>query len=223
MLDDLEERVDHISSGIDLLRLAIGQGRAERQLVEEIFRNVHTLKASAQTHGLNELARLLHEYENVLHSIRIGRVRLDDAILSVLDSSTDTFFELLRRPSVPPGAANSLLSRLADISKRSNTRPRAEVEIILNALPSEVWQSLSEEERHKLQESVAEGANLFLVSTDFDIGNFDRQFQELKDRLSASGEMISTAPTVQQDRSDRIDFRILYTRQSSIDEVRTWC
>ena len=221
VLDDLEERVEHISSVIDALRLAIGQGKAERQLVEEIFRKTHTLKASAQTHGLNELAKLVHECENVLHSIRIGRVRLDDSILSVLDASTDTFFELLRRPSVPPAAANSLLPRLADISKRSTTRPRAEVEIVLNALPTEVWQSLSEEERHKLQESVAEGANLFFVSTNFDIGNFDRQFQELKNRLSTSGEIISTAPTVLQDRPDRIDFRILYTRQSSIDAVRS--
>lgn len=221
MLEDLEERVEHISSVIDALRLTIGQGKAERLLVEEMFRNVHTLKASAQTHGLNELARIVHECENVLHSIRIGRVRLDDAVLSVLDASTDTFFEMLRRPSVPPAAANSLLTRLADISRRSNTRPRAEVEIILSALPSEVWQSLSEEERHKLQESVAEGANLFLVSTNFDIANFDRQFQELKDKLSTSGEMISTAPTVQQDRPDRIDFRILYTRQSSIAAVRS--
>lgn len=220
MLDDLEERAEDISSAIDALRLVIGQGKAERQLVEEVFRNVHTLKASAQTHDLNELATLLHEYENVLHSIRIGRVRLDDAILSMLDASTDAVFELLRKSSVSSVGANSLLARLADISKRSNTRPRVEVEIILSALPSEVWQSLSEDERHKLQESVAEGANLFLVSTSFDIGNFDRQFQELKDRLSTSGEMISTAPTVQQERPDRIDFRILYTRQSSIEAVR---
>jgi two-component system chemotaxis sensor kinase CheA len=215
---ELEERVEQICAALNSLRSVIGEGKAERRWLEETFRQVHTLKASAQTHGFNELAKLAHESENVLHSIRIGRVRLDDQILSNLDQLTDMFFEVLRTPNVP--VAGALLARLAQLSQTSNLRARAEVEIILSALPSEMWQSLNDQERYKLQEAVAEGANLFLVSTDFAIADFDRSFQELKDKLTTNGEIISTAPTVQQDHPDSIDFRILYTRPSNIEAVR---
>lgn len=215
---ELEERIEQICSALNSLRPVIGQGKAERRYLEETFRHVHTLKASAQTHGFNELAKLAHECENVLHSIRIGRVRLDDQLLATLDQLTDMFFEVLRMPSVP--RAGALLAKLAQLSQRSKSRPRAEVEIILSALPSEMWQSLNDQERHKLQESVAEGSNLFLVSTDFAIADFDRLFQELKNKLTTTGEIISTAPTVQQDHPDRIDFRILYTRQAHVEAVR---
>jgi two-component system chemotaxis sensor kinase CheA len=215
---ELEERVEQICAALNSLRSVIGEGKAERRWLEETFRQVHTLKASAQTHSFNELTKLAHECENVLHSIRIGRVSLDDQILSDLDQLTDMFFEVLRTPNVP--VADALLARLAHLSQPSNLRARAEVEIILSALPSEMWQSLNDQERYKLQESVAEGSNLFLVSTDFAIADFDRSFQELKDKLTTTGEIISTAPTVQQDHPDSIDFRILYTRQSPIEAVR---
>jgi two-component system chemotaxis sensor kinase CheA len=219
-LTQAQERIEQIISAFDALRVAMGDGKTERQLVDEVFRHVHSLKASAQAQELTDLAKLAHASEDVLHAIRIGQIRFDDHILQVLNQTAETFFELLTdKRSVH---TQPLLDELAKISTTTaGQRAKPEVEIILSALPSDLWQSLNDEEKHRLQASVSEGANLFLVSTNFDTVNFDRQFQELKDKLNTTGELISTAPTVEQDSSDKIDFRILYTRQADLDTIKT--
>ena len=218
-LTQAQERIEQILSAFDALRVAMGNGKAERQLIDEIFRHVHSLKALAQTQELTDLTGLAHASEDVLQAIRTGRVSLDDRVLTILNQTAETFLELLSAKE--SANTTALIKELAKISTTPGHRPKAEIEIILSALPSDLWQSLTDEEKHRLQASITESANLFLISTSFDIVDFDRQFQELKDRLNKTGELISTAPTVEQDRSDKIDFRILYTRQAEVEAVRT--
>ena len=64
--------------------------------------------------------------------------------------------------------------------------------------------------KQAVQQSVAEGARLFLVQTDFDVSDFDREFQNLKETLSKTGEVISTEPSVNKERRAKVNFRILY-------------
>jgi two-component system chemotaxis sensor kinase CheA len=218
-LTEAQERIEQILSAFDALRVALGNGKAERQLIDEIFRHVHSLKASAQTQELADLTRLAHASEDVLQAIRTGRVRLDDRVLNILNQTAENFLELLSAKE--SANTTALIKELTKISTSVEQQPRAESEIILSALPPDLWQSLTDEEKHRLQASITESANLFLISTSFDIVDFDRQFQELKDRLNKTGELISTAPTVEHDRSDKIDFRILYTRQAEVEAIRT--
>jgi len=76
MNDDLESRFTQISATIDQLRA--GAGKDRRELLDALFRNVHSLKAAAQANGLNDLASRAHEFENLLHAIRTGRAPLDE-------------------------------------------------------------------------------------------------------------------------------------------------
>ena len=218
-LTQAQERVEQILSAFDALRVAIGDGKAERHLVDEIFRHVHSLKASAQTQELTDLARLAHTSEDVLQAIRTGRVSLDDQVLSILNQTAGTFLEILSAKE--SANTTALIKELAKISTTAGQRPKAEIEIILSALPADLRQSLTDEEKHRLQASMSESANLFLISTSFNVVDFDRQFQELKERLNRTGELISTAPTVEPEHSDKIDFRILYTRQAEVEAIRT--
>lgn len=78
-------------------------------------------------------------------------------------------------------------------------------------IPEELLSSLKAEERHALNQSLNEGAKLFLVQTSFDQSDFDQQFQDLKARLGRDGEVISVAPKVE---GERINFRILYTTRA---------
>jgi len=64
--------------------------------------------------------------------------------------------------------------------------------------------------KQAVEQSVAEGARLFLVQTDLDASDFDRQFQSLKETLSKTGEVISTEPSVNKERPGKVNFRMLY-------------
>jgi chemotaxis protein histidine kinase CheA len=180
ILLEIEEKIDLIFAAIDSLRSVGASGKTRRELLEEIFRNVHSLKASASSQRLEELATLAHEFENLLHSLRSGRIEFDDEIQGVFDETADALFEALSEARDSADTKTPLLDRLRQLSNAPAGRRRAETEILLKALPAEVWQSLNDQERHRLQESIAEGARLYLVSTNFETASFDRQFHDLK-------------------------------------------
>ena len=81
------------------------------------------------------------------------------------------------------------------------------ISVNLPLVPAEIWNSLKTDERHSLSEAVREGAKLFLVHTSFDVADFDRPFQQLKETLSKSGEVISIAPKAE---NNKVNFQIVY-------------
>jgi two-component system, chemotaxis family, sensor kinase CheA len=174
MNDDFEERLAQISASIDQLRASAGKNR--RELLDTLFRSVHSLKAAAHANGLNDLAARAHEFEDLLHAVRTGRAALDE---------------------------------LTDFDHPQVTQ-------IESVIPAEIRESLKDEERYRLAECLAENANIYLVETSFDVSDFDRQFQQLKEELNRTGELIATAPKVE---SGRINFRIVYATKSELYRI----
>lgn len=73
---------------------------------------------------------------------------------------------------------------------------------------------------HALRTSpLTAGARLFVVQTSFDVADFDREFQSLKETLSTTGEVISTSPRIDKERVGKINFRILYARKAEAGEA----
>jgi len=174
MNDDLAARLAQITAGIDQLRASAGKDR--RELLDTLFRNVHSLKAAAHANGLNDLAARAHEFEDLLHAVRTGKTSLDE---------------------------------LTDFDHPQNIQ-------VEDVIPAEIRDSLKDEERHRLAECVAEGANVYVVETSFDISDFDRQFQQLKEELNKIGEVIATAP---QAAANKINFRIVYATKSDLYRI----
>ena len=81
----------------------------------------------------------------------------------------------------------------------------------LPLVPAETWNSLKANEKHSLSQAVKEGANLFLVQTSFDVTDFDRRFQKLKETLSSTGELISITPKA---TNNKINFSIVYASKA---------
>ena len=181
-MSELEDQVEQVFATVDELREVAGDGPATRKLLDSLFRSVHSLKASATSNGLNSLTATAHAFENLLHSLRTGKTTLDN----------DTF---------------QLLSENADrLSQGLTLVTPSTLEV-----PADIWTTLKEDEKHTLKQSVNEGSTLFLVQTSFDVADFDKKFQRLKELLANSGEVISTAPKVDAEAPGKINFRILYS------------
>jgi len=179
MNDEFEARLTQISATIDQLRASAGpaiSSKARRELLDTLFRNVHSLKAAAHANGLADLAARAHEFEDLLHAIRTGRASLDE--LPAFDHSHITQVE--------------------------------------NVIPAEIHASLKDEERYRLAECLNENSSIYLVETSFDVSDFDRQFQQLKQDLNKNGEVIATAPMTEH---GKINFRILYATKSDLYRI----
>ena len=79
-------------------------------------------------------------------------------------------------------------------------------------VPHDIWNSLKAHEKHALKQSINEGASVFVVDASFDVADFDREFQKLKGKLTAEGEVIAVAPSVESEHPEKIKFRILCAR-----------
>ena len=91
MNDEFEERFAQICATIDQARTSAGKTR--RELLDKLFRSVHSLKAAAHANGLTDLAARAHEFEDLLHAIRTGRASLDE--LTDFDRPQNTQIENL--------------------------------------------------------------------------------------------------------------------------------
>jgi len=217
--DELEDRVEQIFNATEKLHEITTEGRTARQLLDSIFRNVHSLKASAASNNLDELALISHEFENLLHSLHVGNTRMTDVVLRAFDETADAMFSSLHSQDTNSVSHLALLDRLRILSE-GTPGDHSEVEVAADIVPAEIWKSLSEEEKHRLKLVINEGASLFLLSVSLDVANFDRQFQSLKNKLTGIGELISTAPSLDTERPDKVDFRILYASQFHHEDLK---
>ena len=97
-----------------------------------------------------------------------------------------------------------------DVRQQLSETSAAFAETILNDLvPYDMWVSLKAHEKHALNQSISEGAEIFVVDATFDVADFDREFPKLKEKLSSDGEVIAVAPSVDSERPEKIKFRIL--------------
>lgn len=215
-LAEAEEIVEGLHGDLASLRARRGEGRTRRELVGRIFRQVHTVKGTASSAGLEGLSALAHEFESLLDAVRLGRATLDDAALdaaedavSAIAASLDaaarselaqTPEELVRRLRGLAGAGSQEDSNMA--------RARADEEEF-GALPREVARALGEYERQRLREAAREGARAYVVAADFDLVTFDEQFRRLSEALGECGEVVSTQPFVNGGAPERVGFRIV--------------
>jgi two-component system chemotaxis sensor kinase CheA len=188
-----DRRVEQISALVAELRQAAGDGPKTRELIDAIFRSVHTFKAAAAAEGRTHASSLAHSFENLLHDLRTGKTRLDEDVLRVFEDTTAA----LRGESdlsAPPH-----LSKVAS-DATSNT----------DQLPAE-FSHLKDEERHRAVSAMQEGSNLYTMEAVFAVSDFDERFRDLKARLEKNSELISTAASMQD---DQIIFQVVYASQT---------
>ena len=78
----------------DHLTLMSG-GEHGRDIVDAIFRAVHSVKGGAAAFGLDALTGFAHRFEAVMDACRAGRLDVDDTTLPILFRASDMMQELV--------------------------------------------------------------------------------------------------------------------------------
>lgn len=190
---ELKTRVEQISTLVDDLRSSAGDGRKSRELIDSLFRAVHSFKAAASAEERDDLSGAAHRFEDLLQALRTGEVKLDNDLLQVFEA-----------------AAKGLVDG-KDIS--------FEVEKVQSqALVPADLANLRDEERHRAAVAIEEGSNVYVMEAVFEASDFDVRFRQLKERLAEVGELISTSPTM---KDDKIIFQVVYASQTEKIPVQT--
>ncbi|WP_297062068.1 chemotaxis protein CheA [Thermococcus sp.] len=91
-LADARDRIDSLSNAILTLEKIVKEGGSEeekRAMIDQIFRDAHTLKGTAATMGFMKLSEVAHKMENLFDLVRSGKIEptpeLIDVLLEFLD------------------------------------------------------------------------------------------------------------------------------------------
>ncbi|MFH1811016.1 MAG: chemotaxis protein CheA [Pseudomonadota bacterium] len=210
-LAEAVEIVDRIQAGISNLDEGRRSGQVSPRHLNDLFRSAHSLKGLAGIFGIETLVALAHEFENLLHGLRLGKVHLGAELMRVLEETGDVFGRLLQ--NLQGGEAH--ISGLDALAARLREAAQGSVEVAVDpildlALPEGVRAVLTEYEEHRLAENARLGTPLFLVRAVLPMATFDTQLASLGEKLSEAGELLTTLPGGEAP-ADHIEFKILFT------------
>ena len=124
-LDESHEHLQSLNEGL----LSLEENPDDVSVVNEIFRNAHTLKGMSATMGYNKIAELTHEMEDVLDLIRKEQLKLNEDIIDTLFKCLDSLEQMI--DSVGNGEAedvvdvSDLVKKLSSISKGDSAPGKA--------------------------------------------------------------------------------------------------
>src|SRR5438477_7190812 len=100
----------------DLLALDEGRaaGRFDPEVINEAFRAVHSLKGLSGLFGVTRMTNLSHNLENLLDSLRLGRIELGPETLDLLFEAVALFNRIISETAAgaPPDEGMNLVEDL---------------------------------------------------------------------------------------------------------------
>jgi two-component system chemotaxis sensor kinase CheA len=208
---EAEELLDTLSR--DLVDFETQGKNVRPELVNKIFREVHSLKGLAGMLGFGDISELSHSLEDMLDRLRMGKIEITKDLIDLLYDGVDSLNRLVIAIHDP--ALNgfvdmsALTSRIHQIITRQPARrhddPFAEL-----TLDEQTKKSLTEYEEHRLLENVRAGKSVLSIAVTFDFSDFDERLRALTASLSDAGEVISTLPAMPAGNANGIAFRLLY-------------
>jgi two-component system chemotaxis sensor kinase CheA len=206
--------------GRDLVALDDGlrrTGLADVELVNDLFRGVHTLKGIAGLFGPSPTIDLSRALEDVLEEVRLGRGTLDDALLDLLFRAVDVYGRALaaERVDAPPPTAD-LEGVLRQLGARAAPAPAPAASYDLDPGLLAV---LTEYEEHRLRTCLGEGKALLRLRVELDLSAIDGALEDLKQRAKGRAEIITYLPTGAGASEDAIELDVLLASAEPIEAL----
>lgn len=214
---EAEELLDTLSR--DLVDFEAQGQNVRPELVNKIFRNIHSLKGLAGMLGFAEISELSHNLEDMLDKLRMGKIAISRDVTDLLYDAIDSLNRLVIAINDPSVAGLVDITKLTSrIHQAITAQPELKQDDALGelTLDDHTKRSLTEYEEHRLIENVKSGQHVLAVEVTFDFADFDEKLRQLTSKLSETGEVISTLPALDSPGSG-ISFRLLYG--SKLDEA----
>lgn len=115
MPDEMEEIIQdfiiesqEILDSLDEKFVELEKDKTDQQLLNEIFRNIHTIKGAAGFLGFNQMVELTHSTESILKRLKEGQIPVTSVTMDVILESVDYMKSILQHIKDGDGAEEDL-------------------------------------------------------------------------------------------------------------------
>jgi len=215
---ELSEEIDRLIRRVNagLTNLQVGQTKRQPEILSDLFRSAHTLKAVFITGGYDDRAILAHSFEELLESLRLGNREFDNpTFMTLVDMARALDGQTLEGENVPVAE----MSRSELQKRRVDTRKSNDSLMDRLDLPIDVRGAFTEFEDHRLAENLRQGRKIFEIKVELSAKAFDRELADLREQLSLIGEIISLLPEPGTKKSV-VDFRLIFASDESASSIK---
>ena len=122
LLEELADGLEQMSDGAE-----------DREIVNSVFRAVHSIKGGAGAFSIDEVVRFAHRYENTLDALRNDSLTATAPVLEALMAAADHLAALLEAArdgtETEPSHSDSLIARLAELTgEDADAAPEAPID-----------------------------------------------------------------------------------------------
>ncbi|HIJ88306.1 MAG TPA: chemotaxis protein CheA [Desulfuromonadales bacterium] len=221
---EAEEIIERLGSELADLSDMAATGELNPDVLNSIFRGAHSLKGLAGMFSFGDVAELAHNMENLLDSLRLGKLDLAPQLVAVLFDAHELLRAMLRtfasgEERVP---SQDIARCVAQINSCLEASGKNSGILLLDdlGLSAQVRASLTEYEEHRLKDNLAKKHTIFTVHASFDLSTFDTELVAVSAVLKERGEVISTLPSMSGNNETTIDFEILFGSKRTLEELK---
>lgn len=224
-LAEADEIADRLANDLAALSDSVDGGDIRQDLLNSVFRGAHSIKGLAGIFGFNEITGLSHHLESLLDCLRLDKIKLSKPVMWLLLESQALIKLLLRDISEKGATAHSdeisaCIKRISECYQFAAVRPEAPLSSGIPVLPDQVFQSMTEYERHRFHDNLEKGKNLFSIHVSYGLSDFDRELSSISDNLKSFGEIVALLPGEGDDNENQIGCDILYASSKKLEDVK---
>ena len=112
LVDEFRSEAGAINETLQGLLMSLEGSNQKDEVVEELFRGLHTLKGSARMFGYSNIERVTHQLEDIFDEIREGNRTIDRPLIGLTMEATD-FVALALQDAAQAGAEEGLAQRIS--------------------------------------------------------------------------------------------------------------
>ncbi|HVJ91936.1 MAG TPA: chemotaxis protein CheA [Labilithrix sp.] len=215
---EAQEIVDGLSRDLLALDDVCRRGGSDAELVNDVFRAVHTLKGLSGLFGATMMSGLSHELENLLDDLRLGRIELTSQVLDLLFQSVELYGRILAAAkgdgSEPGAEVKALLAALGQVAHQKGGGGGSIV--AQYELDPGLLGVLTEYEEHRLRTNLQAGLFLYRLRVQFQLSTIDSALDDLKAKTRPHGEIITFLPTGEGGDAETVELEILVASREGL-------
>ena len=219
---EAQEIVDGLSRDLLALDDVCRRGGSDAELVNDVFRAVHTLKGLSGLFGAAMMSGLSHELENLLDDLRLGRIELTAQVLDLLFQSVELYGRILAAAKgdapEPAPEVKALLAALGQVAQQKGGGGGSVV--AQYELDPGLLGVLTEYEEHRLRTNLQAGLSLYRMRVQFQLATIDSALDDLKSKTRPHGEIITFLPTGEGGDSESVELEILVASRENVGILR---
>ncbi|AMA64317.1 cheW-like domain protein [Kurthia sp. 11kri321] len=225
----IDESNEHLQSCSESL-LVLEQNPDNIEIVNDIFRNAHTLKGMSATMGFEDIADLTHKMENVLDAIRNHKIQVTAELLDVVFESVDHLEEMVSDISNGGDGKKDVTQTVEKLKRLESGESIENIETVV-AAPSESVTEVAESklifddfEQTVLEQSMEQGFSAYEINISLreDCLLKAARVYMVFEILEKLGEVIKSTPTVEKLEEEKFDtdFSVAFVTKENQDDLK---